>query len=200
MNMKRFLTLAAAAAALGLARTSSAQLVDPMNDASNFGPTFGGEGVTANGDGTVTLTRTIANQDAGVDWGRQQPGGFLQLGTENLLTLTPVGPVNGGYYNANILLFNSSGGYLAESQWLGDNNSTSVQTLDVAQFAANLAQSNPALANATEYWVRFRVDPWGSAGAGFTFTELSAVPEPATGLLFLAGLPLLWIARRAKKS
>ncbi len=200
MKMKRILTLVAAAAALGLARTGSAALVDPMNDASNFGPTFGGEGVTANGDGTVTLTRTIANQDAGVDWGRQQPGGFLQLSSENLLTLTPVGPVNGGYYNANILLFDSSGTYLSESQWLGDNNSSAVQTLDVAQFAANLAQSNPALANATEYWVRFRIDPWGQAGAGFTYTELTAVPEPGTALLVLAGLPLLWMARRAKQA
>jgi hypothetical protein len=196
MKMKRLLILTAVTAALGLARSGSAQVVDLMNDTSYFGPAFGGETATANGDGTLTLTRTVANQDAGIDWGRQQTGGFLQIGSANLLTLTPVGPVNGGYYNVDILLFNSSGGYLAEKQWLGDNNSSAVQTLDVAQFVSNLVPSNPSLSAATEYWVRFRVDPYGQAGAGFTYTELSAVPEPTTGLFLLTGLPLLWLARR----
>ncbi len=197
MNLKNFLVLSSvAAAALGFSGRAWADLIDPLDTTVNFVSTFGGELVTANGDGTVTLTRTVANQDAGATWSR--PGGLLSLTTENLLTVTPVGPVNGGYYNANILLFNATGSYLAESHWLGDNNSTAVQTLDVAQFAANLAQSNPALAAATQYELRFRVDPYGSAGAGFSFDQITAtsVPEPATGLLLLGGFPALWAVRR----
>ena len=198
--MKKFFLLTVMAAGFGLAQSSSASLLDPMDTASNFGGAFNGETATANGDSTVTLTRTQASIDAGINWGRN--GGFLSLSDESLLTVTPVGPVNGGYYNANILLFNSSGGYLAESHWLGDNNSSAVQTLDVAQFVSDLSQSNPALDAATQYYVRFRIDPFGQAGAGFSFTEISAVPvpEPATGLLLLGALPLLWAARRARRS
>jgi hypothetical protein len=195
VTMKKLFLATMIAAGVGLAQSGSASVLDPMDNTSNFDAPFGGEGVTANGDGTVTLTRTVANQDAGVDW--VGPAGHLSISDEPLLTITPVGPVSGGYYNANILLFNSSGGYLAEKQWLGDNNSSAAQTVNVAQFASDLGVSGAA-----QYWVRFRVDPFGQAGAGFTFTEMDAVavPEPTSGLLFLGALPLLWAARKANRS
>ena len=99
-------------------------------------------------------------------------------------------------------MFDNNGNYLAEEHWLGDSNSSAVQSLDVARFVSNLEQSNPAPSAATQYFVRFRIDPYGQTGAGFTFTEMDAVavPEPATGLLLLGALPFLWAFRRGRNS
>ncbi len=188
-------------AALGLASTSSAQVIDNMTDTSYFSGAWNGETTTAGPNG-VTITRNQANTDAGVAWGNvAQDGWFLQLSTENLLTVTPAAAPNntddGGYLVVSILLFDSAGNYLTEKNWLGDGQYTTPQSVDVEQFAID----NGYGATAAQYWLHIRVDPYGQAPADYTLSQISAVavPEPATGLLLLAGLPILWIARRNKQ-
>jgi hypothetical protein len=155
----------------------SAQLVDNLDTTFNFDSGFNGTSATANGDGTVTLSRTQSGLDAGVDW-MQGGTSFLSLASEDLLTITPAasGSANGGTYNVNILFWTGTGDFVTEVNWLNDSTSTSPQTLDVGQFAAD----NGVSAIAADYFVRFRIEPQAYSGAdpGFAFDKIQAVPEP----------------------
>ena len=198
MNPGKLTLLTAAVAALGLV-SSSAQVIDNMTDTSYFSGAWNGETTTVGPEG-VTITRNEANVDAGVAWGNvAQDGWFLQLSTENQLTLTPAAAPNntdnGGYLVATILLFDGSGNNLGEFSWLGDVQPTTPQSVDVAQFA--VAHNEPT---ATQYWLHIRIDPYGQQGADYTISQIAAVPEPATDLLLLSGLPLLFKLRRSRKA
>lgn len=194
MNPGKLTLITAAVAALGLV-TSSAQLIDNMTDTNNFSGTFGGDTLSLGPNG-VTITRVIANQDAGATWGNVN--GDLQFSTENMLTLTPApAPYNtddGGYLVVNIILFDSSGAYLGEPNWLPDGQYTTPQSVDVSQFAINNSQPT-----ATQYALHIRIDPYSQAGADYTISQIAAVPEPASSLLLLAGLPLLLTLRRSRQ-
>jgi hypothetical protein len=155
----------------------SAQLVDNLDTSFNFDSGFNGTMATVNGDGTVTLSRTQSGLDAGVDW-MQGGTSFLSLASENWLTITPAssGSANSGTYNVNILFWTGTGDFVTEVNWLNDSASTSPQTLDVSQFAAD----NGVSSTTADYFVRFRIEPQTYYGTdpGFAFEEIQAVPEP----------------------
>ena len=176
--------LGAIALAAGMAR---ANITDTMDSTANFDSPFGGETVTANGDGTVTILRNNAGVDAGINW---QPGGQnIPIAGNELLTITPVAAVSGGYWVPTILLFDSGGNFLGEKPWLGDTNTTAPQTLNIPDFA-----TSKGVSGAAQYYLRLRMDPFNNAGSGFTFTEIdtTAIPEPASvGLIGAGALALL---------
>ena len=168
-----------------LAISSSFALDDLLDTSGNFFNSFGGTTALANGDGTVTLTRNTPNIDAGIDW--NNGGANLSPASENILTITPVAPVNSGYWSVNLLFFNGNS-FVNEVTWIGDTQSTSTFNTDAAQLAG---------VGADNYFVRFRIQPFDQNDVGFTFTEISAVPEPAPVALVITGLSaLLLIARR----
>jgi hypothetical protein len=193
--MKCRVLLAALGAGLLMCGASRAAIMDTMDTAANFHNPFGGETATANGDGTVTILRNTAGVDAGINW---VPNGqnIPILGNEDL-TVTPVAAVNGGFWVPTILFFNATGNFLGEKTWLGDTNTTQPQTLDVQQLAIT-----DGLPTAAQYFLRLRMDPFNTAGAGFTYTEIdtaaAVVPEPASlSLIGAAGMLLAARRRRA---
>ena len=190
ISLKRPLCGAAIVAAAGLAFFSSspvhAAIIDTLDNANNFSGSFNGETATANGDGTVTILRTQPNVDAGINWA---PGGNIPLPGNELLTVTPTAPDNGGFWVTTILFFDSGGGFIAEKGWLGDTNTTNPQTVNVADLAVA-----DGINNAGQYLLRFRMDPFAGTNVGFTYTQIetAAVPEPASlGMLGMATAGLL---------
>jgi len=182
------------------AASSRAQIIDNLDTAANFSGGFNGTAATANGNGTVTLSRTQSGIDAGVDWRPAGGDGFLSLTTERYLTLTPTGPVNGGTYNVNLLFWEINPSdpevpvFVTERNWLPQTGTTAGQYLDVAQFAAD-----EGITDADLYFVRFRIDPYTYTGPdpGMTFTRISAIPEPTTtGLLALGAAGLAMLRRK----
>ncbi len=158
----------------------SAAIIDTLDTADGFNDSFNGTTAVANGDGTVTLTRTVANVDAGINW--TDMGSKIQLSGQNVLQLTPSAAVNGGYYGVNILFFDAADQYLSEQVWITDTNDTAMQQLSDIQALAG----DP---NAASFVLRFRIQPWGQAGAAFTFDQIEVVPEPASlALLTIGGL------------
>jgi hypothetical protein len=176
----------------------SAQLIDNLDTSFNFDFGFNGTVATANGDGTVTLSRTQSGLDAGIDW-MQGGTSFLSLASEDLLTITPAasGSANGGTYNVNILFWTGTGDFVTELNWLNDSISTSPQTLDVSQFAAD----NGVSATAADYFVRFRIEPQTYSGADpeFAFDEIQAVPEPGFAQLTCLGFLALGYFIRVRR-
>lgn len=167
-------------------------LIDDMDNTDNFTSGFGGVSASANGDGTVTLQRSIANVDAGIDW---RPDGtfFFDISSEPLLSVTPTSPENGGFYSTSILFFDGSDSFISEQAWIGDTNSVAVQSLDVENWV-----STPV--GAEQYFLRFRILPFTSTDGGFTFTQMAAVPEPTVASFLLAGGLLTLMRRRHRKS
>ncbi|HXE52905.1 MAG TPA: PEP-CTERM sorting domain-containing protein, partial [Tepidisphaeraceae bacterium] len=164
---------------------------DTMDNTNNFHNPFGGEQVTANGDGTVTILRTQSGVDAGIDW---MPGGapIPVSGNENL-TVSPVAPVNGGYWVPTIFLVDSNGNH--EESWLGDTQATQPQEVNIPTFAATFGIVP------TSYWLRLRMDPNLSTNVGFTFTQIDTsspvqLPEPAS--LGMLGLGAVAFVRRRR--
>ncbi len=168
------------------AMPSLGAVIDPMDSAAGFNDSFNGTTAVANGDGTVTLTRTVANVDAGINW--TDMGSKVQISGQNVLRVTPTAAINGGYYGVNILFFDAADQYLSENVWVNDTNSLAVQELADVQALAG----NPS---ATSYVLRFRIQPWGQAGAAFTFDQIEAVPEPAS--LSLLAMGSLMVLRRS---
>ena len=182
------------AALLCLSAPLRGGLIDPLDDTSNFNAGFNGTTATANGDGTVTLTRTLASEDAGIDW--------LITGTTPIplgeradrVELFPVGPVNGGFYNVTIQFFDGGGSFVGEANWIADTQSTATQVLpSVPAFAAANGISGPE-----SYQLRFRIQPFNQANAAFQFDQINAVPEPLGILGLGAALALMGTRRRPK--
>jgi hypothetical protein len=126
------------------------------------------------------------NVDAGVDWFNDvlNGGTYVSLTADhNRLEIYPVGTSTDGYYSFNLLFFNG-GGYVGEVEIVIDSNSTAPQIVsDVASFAPGASDA---------YFVRFRIQPYAQAGASFVFTQINAVPEPASmALMAIGGLAML---------
>lgn len=168
-----------------LCASSAWAFVDTLDTTNNFFSSFGGTAATENGNGTVTLTRNTPNVDAGIDW---RNGALnLSLATENILTITPVTPENGGFWSLNLLFFDN-GNFVNEFNWITDTQTTSVLSTNVAEFAG---------VGANEYFLRFRIQPFDQSNVGFTFAEIAAVPEVSPVPLVCGGLAiLLLIVRR----
>lgn len=178
-------------AGLWVGSLAHADFIDSLDTTDNFFNSFGGTYATNNLDGTVTLIRGQANQDAGIDWRNGDQN--LDLNTEFQLTIVPTAAYNGGYWSANILFF-YNGSFVAEKTWIPDTNLTDPQTTNVAQFADN---TGVGAANATDYYVRLRVQPFDDQDVGFAFSDIGVVPEPSSlALLVLGGTA--WWARKAR--
>ena len=191
--MKVWLGVFAGMAIIALAQ---ADVIDELDTTNNFFGSFNGTVATNNGDGTVSLIRNTPDVDAGIDWRNGgQAGVNLSLTGEHLLSITPVAAFNGGYWNASILFF-SNETFVGEANWISDNNSLDVRMTNVAQFATSVGGS---VTNASHYIVRFRVQPFDQSNVGFTFTQITAVPEPSALLLMLLGA-LAWPACKLRSS
>ncbi len=187
--MSRICLLGASAWILGVvaAHASHAAVIDPLDAIANFSAGFGGTTATDNGDSTVTLTRTVADQDAGIDW---MIDGTTRLPLDdghNRLELQPVEPVNGGYYSVSLLFFNAGSDFLGEPYWIVDSQSTSLQVLpDIDAFA-----TGNSISGAATWFIRFRIQPFDLADAAFKFDSIAVIPEPAAMTLLAAcGLAL----------
>jgi hypothetical protein len=145
--------------------------------------------VQDNGNGSITIWRTNANVDGVYDWGRLDALHYQILqATAPTVQINAVGPTNGGYWLANWLLWDSSYNFLGEPSMQGDTQATGLQTYTV-----------PTTVNGTNvfiYEVRFRMDPFGSSSAGFTFNSIEAIPEPATWAVLLVGTLPFFFRRR----
>ncbi len=145
-----------------------ADVIDTLDTADGFNDSFNGTTAVANGDGTVTLTRTVANVDAGINW--TDMGYKIPIGTDNILRITPTESVNGGFYGVTLLVFDTSDQFLAEMVWIGDTDSTTIQEMpDVAAFV-----DNPSAAS---FVLRFRIQPYDQANAAFTFDQIEVTTD-----------------------
>jgi len=169
-----------------------ADVIDPLDDADNFFNSFGGTIATNLIAGEITLIRTTPNVDAGIDW--RNGVSNISMATEYQLTITPVADYNGGYWSANILFFDN-GDYLAEHTWLSDNNSTAIRSTNITVFAESVGGS---ATNANNYFVRFRAQPFNQSDVGFSFTQITAVPEPSVVLLLLLSATVLGLSGRLR--
>jgi hypothetical protein len=176
------------------ALTTQALLVDPLDDTDNFFGHFGGATTVVTAPGEVTIFRNVASVDTGVDWQHNGAGGprlsLSTAGTESVLEITPVTPVNGGFYTVQILFFNGPT-FVSENTLIPDTNSTAFQRHDIALFAQTLGIT------ATDYNPRFRIGPFNDPNPGFTFTEITAIPEPS--VIALAGAGFLLAMRMRKR-
>src|ERR1051325_8450760 len=168
--------------------TAQAILVGPLDNTDNFFGHFGGATTIVTAPSEVTIFRNVANVDSGVDWQHNGASGprlsLSTAGTESVLRIIPVTPVNGGFYTVQILFF-SNANFVSENTLIPDTNSTAAQTNDIAAFAQGLG------INATDYTVRFRIGPVQDSNSGFTFTEIAAIPEPSACLLVLGSVMVL---------
>jgi hypothetical protein len=134
--------------------------------------------------------------DTGVDWQHNGASGpRLALSTaldEHVLAITPVTPVNGGFYTVQILFFDGPT-FVSENTLIPDTNSTAPITNNIAGFAHSLGIT------ATDYSVRFRIGPFEDANPGFTFTEIAAIPEPGTMAMVLGVGALLRFLQRKRQ-
>lgn len=171
-----------------------AAFIDPLDTAANFNAGFGGTTAVANGDSTVNLTRNTPSVDAGIDW---LIGGVTKIplnAGHNQLDVLPVAPVNGGFYSISLLFFDNTDTFISEVGWLADSQDTSTQTIpDLSAFAA--ANS---VVDADSWFLRFRIQPFDQTGAAFQFTQIQAVPEPASWSL--GALALIALLRRRRRS
>jgi hypothetical protein len=188
--MKKSLTLTLALLTGGiLASTVEARYIDTLDTTDNLFGAFGGLTASAS-SGEVTLTKT-ASGDAGINW--QEGGGSgsaFSLSTasdEHVLALSPVTPVNGGFYSVQILFFNGPT-FVSENTLIPDTNSILPTTNNIAGFAQSLNIT------ATDWFPRIRLLPFGASDSAFTFTEIAAIPEP--NVMALAAFVALAFARR----
>ena len=134
-------------------------------------------------NGKATMIRT-ADGDCVVDWHKTTP---IKLNkTNDRIEIMPAGPVGNGSYSIWILFFDSDGKFVAEKQWLGKINETSIQVLrSVSGFASDMGVPNPA-----RFWVRFRI--FNVAGDGFIFDAVNVKGQtdtPAKGQADTTSMP-----------
>ncbi len=159
------------------ASATQAALEDELVDAANLAEPFGPLRVSAStdGSGSVTLTRTGATEDAGVDWLIEGQINLPLDAGSDYLELSPLGPVGEGYYVASLLFFDAQGGYLAEHVWVEDTSAADPQVLEsVSAFA-----ERHGVRGAAQYRLRLRVHPVDRVSAGFTFDRIVAADGPS---------------------
>lgn len=94
-----------------------------------------------------------------------------------------------GFYVLTAIFFNNANDYVGESLVQGDTNATGLFSYDLASIAASAS-----IVDATQWWMRVRVQPFDLAGASFSFNEFSAVPEPASAAVLTGGVILAFVA------
>ncbi len=156
---------AALSLALCLAERSTASGAELT--AASFPSCFGGTGVT--GSAPVIMIRTVADVDAGCDFGSMIPFDAAHARIE----VRPDGPVNGGFWNLSLLFFDESGRALdLQPVWVTDTQSSAIRVLPDVRTWAQAHQ----VERASSYRLRFRVQPQNRAGAAFAFRNVRIGP------------------------
>ncbi|MDF7799181.1 PEP-CTERM sorting domain-containing protein [Pontiellaceae bacterium B1224] len=187
-------------AGLVMAGTLQADVVvDTLDNTNNISYTFGAASVSDNGgNGIVTLQKTSTNYvDTGMDWQLGGAfGGSMDVDVYTSVSITPDAPVNGGYYNVNILLYNTVGNYINELVWISDTQDTEKQTVVLSDLINSSEYSESGVAS---WAMRIRANlPHEVANSGFGFTEISvnSIPEPAALVLIgIFGCGILFVRR-----
>lgn len=133
--------------------------------------------------GILTLTRTIATGDAGIDWLINGTDRFSLNGMDqqSILEITPDAAIGDGTWNVNILFFDALGGFISEDNLIAFSSSTAFTSNDIADFAVSVGATNAAT-----YQPRIRIQ--GDVNSGFDFSQFAAVPEPGQYALMLSTL------------
>ncbi|MDZ8120495.1 hypothetical protein [Pontiella agarivorans] len=195
--MKKVIFLLAALLASGTLQAGV--IVDSLDNTDNISYTFGAASVSDNGgSGIVTLQKTSTNYvDTGMDWQLGgASGGSMDINAYTSASITPEGPVNGGYYNVNILLYDALGDYIAEQAWITDTQDTETQTVVLADLINASAYAESGVAS---WALRIRANlPHDVENSGFGFTEIAVnnIPEPVSlALIGIFGGGALFVRR-----
>ncbi len=155
------------------AAAPAAEVIDDFATTNNL-YTFGGGISLSADDNVLSAERTAGNVDTGFDW---RVNWFFSLDpadSQSQFQMSALGPINGGYFVLNALLFENDN-YLGEFTLQGDINATGTFGYDIAALAAQLG-----LSNATQWFPRIRITPFDSSEAGFEFSSFGAVASAAT--------------------
>lgn len=172
-----------------------APFIDDFSNSDNIDSGFGAATATATA-GVMTLSRTAATGDAGVNWFIDQSTYLsLELSDQQyILEIEPITQISNGTWSPYVLLFDASNTYLDEIQLTGFSSSTSTFVADIA----DVASAGSYATTPTQYQVRIRAE--GLTASGFTFNEIAAVPEPSQFALIggLLALTSILIVRRKR--
>lgn len=166
----------------------AAEVFDDFSTTNNLFIFGGAISLTAD-DKILTAERTTANVDTGFDWRVDWFFSLDSASDQSQFQLSALQPLNGGFFVINALVF-EDGNYLGEFTLQGDLNASGTFGYDIAAAAVQAGWTN-----ANQWFPRLRVTPFGSAEAGFTFSEFGAVGAAATsvngGTLTVAGNSVL---------
>jgi len=171
-------------ATVALAGELRADFVDDLDTTNNMTGGFGYPIVTNNGDGTVSVIKTLAEEDTGINW---HPGGgqgsWMVPCHYETIQIEPRASHNGGYYGANLQFADSTHTYIGEATLIADTQSTNVFTTNIADFIEN---SGFGTNEVWDFSLRIRVNtPWLSNDTGFVFDRIAvtSAPPPSPPLL-----------------
>ncbi|OQA03318.1 MAG: hypothetical protein BWY69_00537 [Planctomycetes bacterium ADurb.Bin401] len=143
-----------------------ADVIDNLDNTAFLTP-YLNSSVAANGNGTVSMTKTSSN-DSYVNW-RDYVSYNIRIDNSNSndkVEITPFASINSGRYSLHIAYLNSAKQPLGELQWASERSDTNVQVL---KSVLTLALENN-LTNALYYYIRIRLH--GDIKSGFIFDKI----------------------------
>jgi len=156
--------------AIAFSSCCRAEIIDNLNNTTYLTAVLNSS-VTANGNSTVSMTRT-ASGDSVVNW-RGTSSYYIRIRNYyDRVEITPKSAINSGQYSLYILYFNSSKTFLGEIQYAAMCSDANTQILPSV---ARLAAQN-GITTAEYFFVRFRLH--GSVGSGFIFDKIYVKEGP----------------------
>lgn len=147
-----------------------ADIIDNLDNTAFLTPVLNSS-VSANGNGTVSMTKT-ASAESYINW-RGTSSYYIKLRNYNdRVEVTPSASIASGQYSLWILYFDSAKQLLGEFQWASPTSDTSIQILKSVTTLA--AQNN--ITNAEWFYIRFRLH--GDTGSGFIFDKIHVKQGP----------------------